>query len=257
MTSDAAASEVVVAARGLAKRWGAICALDGVDLDVRRGDVVTVIGPSGSGKSTLLRCINGLEVPDAGTVTVAGMDVRAGAPGIDAVRARIGMVFQAFHLFPHLTAVENLALAPQLVRGAARDEALARGRALLAKVGLADRADARPDQLSGGQKQRVAIARALAMDTELLLCDEPTSALDPETVGEVLQVLRDLARGGMTMVVVTHEMAFARDVSSRTVFMDGGRVVVDAPSSEVFRAGGAGGSSQRLRDFLVRVERPL
>jgi polar amino acid transport system ATP-binding protein len=248
-----AAAPVVVEARGLAKRWGAVVALDGADLTVRRGEVVCVVGPSGSGKSTLLRCLNGLEVPDAGTVTVAGVSVRAGTPGIDAARARIGMVFQAFHLFPHLTAAENLALAPRLVRGARRDDAMDRACALLGRVGLADRADARPDQLSGGQKQRVAIARALAMDPEVLLCDEPTSALDPETVGEVLAVLRDLALGGMTMVVVTHEMGFARDVSTRTVFMDAGRVVEEGPSADLLRAP----RSPRLRDFLARVLRPL
>jgi len=247
------AGPVVVEARGLAKRWGSVVALDGTDLTVRRGEVVCVVGPSGSGKSTLLRCLNGLEVPDAGTVTVAGMPVRAGTPGIDAVRARIGMVFQAFHLFPHLTAAENLALAPRLVRGTDRASALDRSRELLARVGLADRAAARPDQLSGGQKQRVAIARALAMDPEVLLCDEPTSALDPETVGEVLVVLRDLALGGMTMIVVTHEMGFARDVSTRTVFMDAGRVVEEGPSGDLLRAP----RSARLRDFLARVLRPL
>lgn len=243
----------VVDARGLVKRWGDVTALDGVDLVVRRGEVVCVVGPSGSGKSTLLRCLNGLEVPDAGTVTVAGTPVRTGAPGIDAARAHTGMVFQAFHLFPHLTALENLTLAPRLVRGASSDAARAKGIQLLDRVGLADRADARPDQLSGGQKQRVAIARALAMDPEVLLCDEPTSALDPETVGEVLLVLRDLARGGMTMIVVTHEMGFARDVSTRTVFMNAGRVVEEGPSADLFRAP----RSPRLREFLARVLRPL
>ncbi|MCE9637218.1 MAG: amino acid ABC transporter ATP-binding protein [Planctomycetes bacterium] len=243
----------MVDARGLVKRWGAVTALDGVDLVVRPGEVVCVVGPSGSGKSTLLRCLNGLEVPDEGEVTVAGAVVRTGAPGIDAARARTGMVFQSFHLFPHLTALENLTLAPRLVRGVPGDAARARAHGLLDRVGLADRAGARPDQLSGGQKQRVAIARALAMDPEVLLCDEPTSALDPETVGEVLTVLRDLARDGMTMVVVTHEMGFARDVSSRTVFMDAGRVIEEGRSTDVFSAP----RSPRLRDFLARVLRPL
>lgn len=239
----------VVVARGLVKRWGTVVGLDGADLDVRRGEVVTIVGPSGSGKSTLLRCLNGLEVPDAGTVTVAGLPVRAGAPGIDAARARIGMVFQAFHLFPHLTVLGNLTLAPILVRGVGRAEAEARAAELLARVGLQSKIAAKPDELSGGQKQRVAIARALAMDPEVLLFDEPTSALDPETVGEVLAVMRELAQGGMTMAVVTHEMAFAREVSSRTVFMDHGRIVEDGPSARVL----TDPQSPRMREFLRRV----
>lgn len=242
----------VVVASGLVKRWDEVHALRGVDLEVRRGEVVTIVGPSGSGKSTLLRCLNGLEVPDEGTVTVAGLPVRAGAPGIDAVRARIGMVFQSFHLFPHRTALGNLTLAPCLVRGEPRESAERRARDLLARVGLADRADARPDQLSGGQKQRVAIARALAMDPDVVLFDEPTSALDPETVGEVLAVMADLARSGTTMVVVTHEMAFAREVSSRTVFMDDGRVVEEGPPAEVLSRP----RTERLRTFLSRVSVP-
>jgi polar amino acid transport system ATP-binding protein len=239
----------VVVARGLVKRWGAVVGLDGVDLDVRRGEVVTIVGPSGSGKSTLLRCLNGLEVPDAGTVHVAGLPVRAGAAGIDAVRARIGMVFQAFHLFPHLDVLGNVTLAPALVRGETREDAEARATDLLAKVGLADKARARPDELSGGQRQRVAIARALAMRPDAILFDEPTSALDPETVGEVLRVMAEVAHAGMTMAVVTHEMGFAREVSSRTVFMDAGRVVEDGPSARVLTEP----SSPRLREFLRRV----
>jgi len=241
----------LVVARGLVKRWGDVVGLDGVDLDVRRGEVVTVVGPSGGGKSTLLRCLNGLELPDEGTVEVAGLPVRAGADGIDAARARIGMVFQAFHLFPHLTVLGNLALAPTLVRKLPRAAAEEKARALLRRVGLESKIDSRPDDLSGGQKQRVAIARALAMEPELLLFDEPTSALDPETVGEVLAVMRELAKGGMTMVVVTHEMAFARDVGSRTAFMVEGRVVEDGPSSRLLSAP----ANPRLRDFLARVLR--
>jgi len=244
-------SDALVCARGLVKRWGDVVGLDGVDLDVRRGDIVTIVGPSGSGKSTLLRCLNGLEVPDAGTVEVAGLPVVAGSPGIDAARARIGMVFQAFHLFPHLTVLDNLTLTPTRVRGIARDEAEARAVKLLARVGLESKVRARPDELSGGQKQRVAIARALAMDPEVILFDEPTSALDPETVGEVLAVMRELAHGGMTMVVVTHEMAFAREASSRTVFMDAGRIVEDGPSARVLTEP----ESPRMRDFLRRVLR--
>ncbi|MCG3134286.1 MAG: Glutamine transport ATP-binding protein GlnQ [Planctomycetes bacterium] len=239
----------LVRIRGLRKRWGGVTALDGVDLDVAPGEVVAVIGPSGGGKSTLLRCVNGLEAPDAGTVEVEGRPVRAGAADIDRVRARIGMVFQAFHLFPHLTALGNVTLAPRLVRGESADAADRRGRALLDRVGLGDRAGARPDQLSGGQRQRVAIARALAMEPSLLLFDEPTSALDPETTGEVLDVMRDLARSGTTMIVVTHEMAFARECSSRTLFMDGGRIAEDGPSPALF----AEPRSPRLRAFLART----
>ncbi len=246
-----AADAPVVVARGLAKRWGDVVGLDGVDLDVRRGEVVAVVGPSGGGKSTLLRCLNGLEIPDAGTVEVAGLPVRAGAPGIDAARARIGMVFQAFHLFPHLTVLGNLTLAPTLVRRATRDEAEADARGLLAQVGLESKIHARPDELSGGQKQRVAIARALAMKPEVMLFDEPTSALDPETVGDVLAVMRGLAQGGTTMVVVTHEMSFAKDVASRAVFMDAGRIVEDGRSARLL----ASPTSPRLRDFLRRVLR--
>jgi ABC-type polar amino acid transport system ATPase subunit len=241
----------VIVARGLVKRWGTVVGLDGVDLDVRRGEVVTIVGPSGSGKSTLLRCLNGLEVPDAGNVLVAGLPVRAGAPGIDAVRARIGMVFQAFHLFPHLDVLGNLTLAPTLVHGETPSDAETRAADLLARVGLSDKARARPDELSGGQRQRVAIARALAMRPDAMLFDEPTSALDPETVGEVLRVMAEVAHGGMTMVVVTHEMGFAREVSSRTVFMDAGRVVEDGPSARVLTEP----SSPRLREFLRRVLR--
>ena len=246
--SDAAP---VVKARGLMKRWGAVVGLAGVDLDIRRGEVVTIVGPSGSGKSTLLRCLNGLEVPDAGTVEVAGLPVRAGAPGIDAARARIGMVFQAFHLFPHLSVIENLALAPIHVLRLPPNEARRRAAQLLARVGLESKSSARPDELSGGQKQRVAIARALAMEPQVMLFDEPTSALDPETVGEVLAVMGELAAGGMTMAVVTHEMAFARDVSSRTVFMDEGRIVEDGPSARLLTEP----QSPRMRDVLRRVLR--
>jgi len=242
-----------VRARGLEKRWGDVVALAGVDLDVHQGEIVTVIGPSGSGKSTLLRCLNGLEVPDAGSVHLDGQELRAGRRDIDALRARIGMVFQAFHLFPHLTVHQNLTLAPQQVRNApaatARDDATA----LLTRVGLADKANAFPRELSGGQQQRVAIARALAMQPDVLLFDEPTSALDPETVGEVLAVMRDIASRGMTMVVVTHEMQFARDVSTRTVFMDAGKVVEEGAAKALFQTP----SSERLRDFLARLHRDV
>ena len=240
---------VVVAARGLRKRWHDVVALDGVDLAVRRGEVVAVVGPSGGGKSTLLRCLNGLEAPDAGDVRICGAPLRVGARDVDRLRRRVGMVFQAFHLFPHLTVVENLALAPRVVLGDAPDAARDRARELLARVGLADRADARPSTLSGGQQQRVAIARALAMRPDALLFDEPTSALDPETVGEVLAVMREIARDGTTMIVVTHEISFAAEVSNRTVFMERGRVAEEGPSAALLRDP----SSDRLRAFLARI----
>ncbi len=243
--------DVVLSARGLRKRWGDVVALDGVDLDVRRGEVVTVIGPSGGGKSTLLRCLNALEVPDAGEVRLCGEPLRAGAPDVDRLRARAAMVFQAFHLFPHLSVLGNVTLAPQLVLREPRADAEARARELLARVGLAERAAARPDELSGGQRQRVAIARALALRPDALLFDEPTSALDPETVGEVLAVMREIAGDGTTMVVVTHELAFAAEVSTRTLFLDRGRVVVDAPTRALFDAP----QEPRLRAFLARTSR--
>ena len=242
-------SDIVVSATGLWKSYGETVALAGVDLTVRRGEIVTIVGPSGSGKSTLLRCLNALEVPDSGQVTVAGQPVRAGAPGIDAARRRVAMVFQAFHLFPHLSVLDNLVLAPVLVGAESRRDAEQHARELLARVGLADREAARPGQLSGGQQQRVAIARALAMRPDALLCDEPTSALDPETVGEVLQVLREIAATGTTMCVVTHELAFAAEVSTRTLFMDAGEVVEEGPTANLLSAP----RSARLRAFLSRV----
>lgn len=248
-TGSAASNRTVLRARGLEKRWGDVTALAGVDLDVQRDEIVTVIGPSGSGKSTLLRCLNGLEIPDAGTVHLGDRELRAGSRDIDALRARIGMVFQAFHLFPHLTVRDNLALAPRHVRGTSESDAARSANALLERVGLADKASAFPRELSGGQQQRVAIARALAMQPDVLLFDEPTSALDPETVGEVLAVMRDIATRGMTMVVVTHEMQFAREVSTRTVFMDGGKVVEEGDANTLFRTPKSG----RLRDFLARL----
>ena len=221
-------------------------ALRGVSLDVGDGEVVVVIGPSGCGKSTLLRTINGLEPVDSGSIQLDGEELTA--PGVrwQAVRQRVGMVFQSYELFPHLTVMENLVLAPVRVRGEARAAARQRARALLERVGLADRADSYPRQLSGGQRQRVAIVRSLMMEPEVLLLDEVTAALDPEMVREVLDVVLDLAREGMTMVIVTHEMDFARAIADRVVFMDGGRVVEVAPPRRFFARPG----TERARRFL-------
>lgn len=202
-----------------------IHALDNVSLDVGVGETVVVIGPSGSGKSTFLRCLNRLEYADSGQISIDGMDVLHPDSDINAIRAEAGMVFQQFNLFPHKSVLDNLTMAQMVVRKRSREESEVKARALLAKVGIGEKESVSPDQLSGGQKQRVAIARALCMDPKVMLFDEPTSALDPEMVGEVLDVMKDLARGGMTMVVVTHEMGFAREVADRVVFMDQGAVV--------------------------------
>jgi general L-amino acid transport system ATP-binding protein len=221
--------------RGLRKSYGAFEALKGIDLDIDLGEVVVVIGPSGSGKSTLIRCLNLLEDYQHGDVTVDGEKVVRGK-GLAKVRAEVGMVFQSFNLFPHLTALANVALGPLRVRGLMKKDAEERARTLLAKVGLAEHAHKFPGQLSGGQQQRVAIARALAMEPKVLLFDEPTSALDPEMVGEVLDVMQDLARTGVTMVVVTHEMGFARRVADRVIFMEAGAVVEQAAPDVFFDA---------------------
>ena len=221
--------------RGLRKSYGNFEALKGIDLDIELGEVVVVIGPSGSGKSTLIRCLNLLEDYQHGDVTVDGEKVLRGK-GLAKVRAEVGMVFQSFNLFPHLTALVNVALGPMRVRGLLKKDAEERARALLAKVGLAEHAHRFPGQLSGGQQQRVAIARALAMEPKVLLFDEPTSALDPEMVGEVLDVMQDLARTGVTMVVVTHEMGFARRVADRVIFMEAGAVVEQAAPDVFFDA---------------------
>jgi cystine transport system ATP-binding protein len=236
---------------GLTKRFGQAEVLKGVDLTVAAGEVTAVIGPSGSGKSTLLRCIAGLEAFDGGALRVAGFDARPGKAHIRALKGRVGFVFQAFNLFPHLTALGNVTLAP--IRAGRADARAAReaGLALLDKVGLGGRADAYPAQLSGGQQQRCAIARALAMQPEVLLFDEPTSALDPELVAEVLEVIAALAREGRTMMIVTHQMAFAREVASRTAFMDAGVVAEEGPSAALF----ANPRTERLRRFLDRALR--
>ncbi len=233
---------------GLAKAFGGLKALDGVDLTVARGERIALIGPSGSGKSTLLRCINRLEEPTGGQVFFEGVEMRPG-PALRAMRASMGMVFQHFNLFTHMTVLGNVIEAPIQVLKLDRAAAVARAMALLERVGLAGKAEANPNQLSGGQKQRVAIARCLAMEPKLLLLDEITSALDPELVGEVLQVIRDLAGQGMTMLVVTHEMAFAREVSSRVIFMDQGRMVEEGTPEQIF----ARPAHERLRRFLHAV----
>ncbi|MET7795065.1 amino acid ABC transporter ATP-binding protein [Streptomyces decoyicus] len=247
-TADAKAIDV----QGLRKAFGELEVLRGIDFSVARGEVVCVIGPSGSGKSTLLRCVNLLEEPSAGRVVVAGTEVTDPDVDIDRVRRRIGMVFQAFNLFPHLTALENLTIAQRRVLRRDRGEAEQIARANLERVGLSDKAGAYPAQLSGGQQQRVAIARALSMEPELMLFDEPTSALDPELVGDVLAVMRALAQEGMTMLVVTHEMSFAREVADRVVFMDGGVIVEEGTPEQVVGAP----QHERTRTFLARVLDP-
>ncbi|MBX3611117.1 MAG: amino acid ABC transporter ATP-binding protein [Hydrogenophaga sp.] len=220
---------------GLRKSYGTNEVLKGIDLNVQRGEVVAIIGKSGSGKSTLLRCINGLETFQAGTLTVDGQPLRHNDPAaMRELRQHVGMIFQSFNLFPHLSVGRNVMLAPSLVKKAAEAENIARARQLLERVGLGDKFDAFPDQLSGGQQQRVAIARALAMQPSVLLCDEITSALDPELVGEVLQVVESLANEGMTLLMVTHEMNFARKVSDRVIFMHQGRVHEIGPPAQLF-----------------------
>jgi len=256
VTTEQAAPETVDAqaidVQGLRKAFGDLEVLRGIDFSVARGEVVCVIGPSGSGKSTLLRCVNLLEEPSAGRVVVAGTEVTDPDVDIDRVRRRIGMVFQSFNLFPHLTVLENLTISQRRVLRRDRTEAERVARANLERVGLSDKAAAYPAQLSGGQQQRVAIARALSMDPELMLFDEPTSALDPELVGDVLAVMRGLAQEGMTMLVVTHEMSFAREVADRVVFMDGGVIVEQGTPEQVVGAP----QHERTRTFLARVLDP-
>ena len=234
--------------KGLRKSFGADEVLKGIDLSIDEKEVVVIIGPSGSGKSTLLRCMNHLEEPTAGEVVVDGITLSSEA-NINKVREEVGMVFQRFNLFPHMTVLENIMLAPMKVKRVARDAAEKTARELLARVGLAEKADAYPDNLSGGQQQRVAIARALAMRPKVMLFDEPTSALDPEMVGEVLDVMRALANEGMTMVVVTHEMGFAREVGDRLLFVDEGRIIESGAPREVFEHP----KEERTRSFLSKV----
>ena len=238
---------------GVHKSFGANHVIRGFSMAVSTGEVVCIVGPSGSGKSTILRCINGLESYDAGSIEVEGIRVDRAARSITAVRTQVSMVFQRFNLFPHRTALENVVEGPIYVKREPRKEALRRGRALLARVGLEDKEAAYPNQLSGGQQQRVAIARALAMQPKAILFDEPTSALDPELVGEVLGVMRSLADDGMTMVVVTHEMGFAREVADRVLFLDQGVVVEEGPAVDLL----SNPRHPRTQDFLRRVLRPI
>ena len=247
--------EVVVKVEGLHKYFGRNHVLRGVDLEVHKGEVVVLIGPSGSGKSTFLRCLNFLEDPTSGDITIGGVHVTCGGHGsafkraVHDIRMKCGMVFQEFNLFPHKDATENVIEGPILVKGEKKDDAIRRAHDLLTKVGLAERMDYFPSQLSGGQKQRVAIARAMAMDPVLMLFDEPTSALDPELIGEVLKVMKGLADGGMTMIVVSHEMGFSRDVADRVVYMDEGQFIEQGPPSQVFFHP----RDERTRRFLRHV----
>jgi general L-amino acid transport system ATP-binding protein len=239
----------IVSIESLNKLYGSFQALSDVSLTVTRGEKVVVCGPSGSGKSTLIRCINGLESHEAGKIVVDGTELTSDLKSVDMIRSKVGMVFQSFNLFPHLTVLENLTLAPIKVRRMTESDAKALAMQLLERVRIAEQAEKYPGQLSGGQQQRVAIARALCLKPELMLFDEPTSALDPEMIQEVLDVMAELARDGMTMVCVTHEMGFARSIADRMIFMDGGRIVETAPPSEFF----TNPKEERTRLFLSRI----
>ncbi len=243
------AAETVVAVRDLHKNFGSAEVLRGINLEIARGEVVVVIGPSGCGKSTLLRCLNGLETPTSGAIFLNETELSQNQKALNVLRRRVGMVFQRFHLFPHLSVLQNITLAPVQVLKLSNEQARERALALLDQVHLSDKANAFPDQLSGGQQQRVAIARALAMQPELMLFDEPTSALDPELVGEVLEVMRDLAKSGMTMCVVTHEMRFAADVAHRVLFMDKGEIIEEGAPNRVLE----NPQHPRTREFLARL----
>ena len=244
-------ADTLIKTEGLEKHFenGVIKALDGITTQVFRGEVVVIIGPSGSGKSTFLRCLNLLEIPTGGVVTFEGVDITNQKVNINIHRQKMGMVFQHFNLFPHMTVLKNMTIAPVKLLGKSKNEATTKAMTLLDRVGLADRANAYPSQLSGGQKQRIAIVRALCMDPDVMLFDEPTSSLDPEMVGEVLDVMKQLARDGMTMVVVTHEMGFAKEVATRVIFMDYGKIVEENNPAELFSAP----KSERLQSFLAKV----
>ena len=239
----------IIEIKNAVKNFGAVHALRGVSLDVAAGEVVLIIGPSGSGKSTLLRCVNRLEQLDSGSILIEGQSVTDPKADIRLIREKVGMVFQSFNLFPHLSVLDNITLAPMEVLKMPKEEAHAKARELLAKVGLSDKVGAWPEQLSGGQQQRVAIARALAMSPKVMLFDEPTSALDPEMIKEVLDVMTDLANEGMTMLVVSHEMGFARAAADRIIFMDAGQIVEEAPPETFFSSP----REQRTKDFLSHI----
>ena len=242
-------TDEIIRVEGLYKNFGQLEVLKGIDTAIRRGEVVSIIGPSGGGKSTFLRCLNLLEEPTAGKIFFEGHDITDKNTNINLHRQKMGMVFQHFNLFPNMTVLKNLTLAPMNAKGVSQQEAEETARKLLDMVGLGDRAEAYPQQLSGGQKQRIAIARALCMNPDVMLFDEPTSALDPEMVGEVLHVMQQLAEDGMTMVVVTHEMGFAREVASRMIFMEAGKILVDTDPKTFF----SNPENPRLQDFLSKV----
>ena len=245
MTTD----NTIISVENLQKSFGNLDVLTGIDIDINRGDVVVVIGPSGSGKSTFLRCLNRLEESTGGSIYFEGEDITDKKVNINKHRQKMGMVFQQFNLFPHLNIMRNLTIGPMKLLGKSKEEAEAKAQELLERVGLGDRANSYPKQLSGGQKQRVAIVRALCMDPTVMLFDEPTSALDPEMVGEVLEVMKELAREGMTMVVVTHEMGFAREVANRVIFIDEGKIMEEGPPEQIF----TNPTHPRLKDFLSKV----
>jgi glutamate transport system ATP-binding protein len=249
MGDQATTTSHLVEIKGIKKSFGSNVVLDDIDLSIDRGEAVVIAGPSGSGKSTLLRCINALETVDSGDILFDGQSIPGAGKGIFKLRAEMGMVFQQFNLFPHKTVLENVMLGPIEVKGVDRSKAEERAKALLERVGIAEKASASPADLSGGQQQRVAIARALAMEPKLMLFDEPTSALDPEMIREVLDVMRDLARDGMTMVVVTHEMGFAREVCDRIVFIDGGKIVEEGAPNEFF----TNAQSERAKEFVDKI----
>ena len=238
-----------ISVQNLVKKYGNNTVLNDISISIKEGDVVCIIGPSGSGKSTFLRCLNKLEEPTSGDIVIDGAHLMDKNTDINLVCQHIGMVFQHFNLFPHLTVLENIILAPMDVKKASRDEAEKNAIRLLDMVGLADKKDMKPDNLSGGQKQRVAIARALAMNPDIMLFDEPTSALDPEMVGDVLNVMKDLAKQGMTMVIVTHEMGFAKEVANRVLFTDGGKILEDGTPQQIFE----NPQNERTKDFLNKV----
>ena len=238
-----------ISVQNLVKKYGNNTVLNDISISIKEGDVVCIIGPSGSGKSTFLRCLNKLEEPTSGEIVIDGAHLMDKNTDINLVRQHIGMVFQHFNLFPHLTVLENIILAPMDLKKVSRDEAEKNAIRLLDMVGLADKKDMKPDNLSGGQKQRVAIARALAMNPDIMLFDEPTSALDPEMVGDVLNVMKDLATQGMTMVIVTHEMGFAKEVANRVLFTDGGKILEDGTPQQIFE----NPQNERTKDFLNKV----